>query len=309
MCTLVHGVPLEPGYARVQVDVTIKEDALVPVPIAGKIETFCQAKKKEVKPRKTKIVNAYQKLSAEMKSVKPTDNVPRRFMLLYRHAMVILKESGDSIQIPCGAEVFGVEKVIFLLHENVMALLEFKMIGQGIISTYMAYLYTEVRKRKRSDMYAFVDPAATFKLNDDFEAYIIEGMNTGDSRIFLMPHNENYHWILIMIWESEIFILNPLAHPTNFLKLEAALTQAVRSYNAQKGLVNKNPKIKNLSGSPKQPGEYECGYVVMRYMKDIFEDKEMKFITKWATKTRKCYTKEELDEVRFETLQYVQEFV
>lgn len=94
-----------------------------------------------MKPRKTKIVNAYQKLSAEMKSVKPTDNVPRRFMLLYRHAMVILKESGDSIQIPCGAEVFGVEKVIFLLHENVMALLEFKMIGQGIISTYMAYVF------------------------------------------------------------------------------------------------------------------------------------------------------------------------
>ncbi|KAL8113768.1 hypothetical protein AgCh_020895 [Apium graveolens] len=235
MSMLVHGVPLEPGYARVQVDGTIKEDASVPVPIAGEIETVRQVvgsfvawpknliifspptaeKKKEVKPRKTKIVNAYQKLSAEMKSVKPTDNVPRR------------------------------------------------------------YLYTEVRKRKLSEMYAFVDPAATFKLNDDFEAYIVERMNTGDSLIFLMPHNE----------------------------------KAVRSYNAQKGLVNKNPKIKNLSGSPKQPGGYECGYVVMRYMKDIFEDKKMKFITKWAAMTQKCYTKEELDEVRFETLQYVQEFV
>ncbi|KAL8088632.1 hypothetical protein AgCh_038419 [Apium graveolens] len=96
MSTLVHGVPLEPGYARVQVDGTIKKDALVSVPIAGEIETVRQAvgslvawpknliifspptakKKKEVKPRKTKIVNAYQKLSAEMKSVKPTDNVP-----------------------------------------------------------------------------------------------------------------------------------------------------------------------------------------------------------------------------------------
>ncbi|KAL8148225.1 hypothetical protein AgCh_005544 [Apium graveolens] len=65
----------------------------------------------------------------------------------------------------------------------------------------------------------------------------------------------------------------------------------------------------HTKGSPKQPGGYECGYVVMRYMKEIFEDKEMKFITKWVAKTRKCYTREELDEVRFETLQYVQEFV
>ncbi|KAL8092030.1 hypothetical protein AgCh_034347 [Apium graveolens] len=33
-------------------------------------------------------------------------------------------------------------------------------------------------------------------------------------------------------------------------------------------------------GSPKQPGGSECGYVVMRYMKDIYEDKEMKFLSK-----------------------------
>lgn len=43
MSTSVHGVPLLPGYARVQVDGIIKEDALVPVPVAGEIETVRQA--------------------------------------------------------------------------------------------------------------------------------------------------------------------------------------------------------------------------------------------------------------------------
>ena len=33
-------------------------------------------------------------------------------------------------------------------------------------------------------------------------------------------------------------------------------------------------------GSPKQPGGHECGYVVMRYMRDIISDKEMSFCTK-----------------------------
>ncbi|XP_074327169.1 uncharacterized protein LOC141665084 [Apium graveolens] len=171
------------------------------------------------------------------------------------------------------------------------------------------YLQTKVRKRKHSDMFAFIDPSATFKLNDDFQNYIIARMRSGPSRIFLLPHNESYHWILIMIWESEIFILNPLPHQKRFTALEEALVGTIRSDNAQIGCVNKNPTIKNLIGSPKQPGGSECGYVVMRYMKDIYEDKEMKFLSKWGVKCRKSYTKEQLDEVWFETLQYIQEFV
>ncbi|KAK1381491.1 hypothetical protein POM88_028235 [Heracleum sosnowskyi] len=181
--------------------------------------------------------------------------------------------------------------------------------NKAVISTYMAYLHTEIQKKKQTDLYAFIDPAATFKLNDHFESYVIERMKSGPSKIFLMPHNENYHWILVIIWESEIFILNPLSNPKRFSELEAALMRAVRSYNAQTGRVNKNPKVQYLSGSPKQPGGTECGYVVMRYMKDIFEDKDMKFIAKWAAKTRKSYKREELDDVRFETLGHIQGFV
>ncbi|KAK1367840.1 hypothetical protein POM88_033932 [Heracleum sosnowskyi] len=65
--------------------------------------------------------------------------------------------------------------------------------------------------------------------------------------------------------------------------------RAVRSYNAQTGRVNKNPKV--------------------QYLSDIFEDKDMKFIAKWAAKTRKSYKREELDDVRFETLGHIQGFV
>lgn len=43
MGKLVHGVPLQPGHVRVSVDGIIKEDAWVPVPIIGEIETVRQA--------------------------------------------------------------------------------------------------------------------------------------------------------------------------------------------------------------------------------------------------------------------------
>ncbi|XP_074351636.1 uncharacterized protein LOC141690763 [Apium graveolens] len=327
MSKSVHGVPLQLEYVRVSLDGAIKEDALVLVPILGEIETVRQVvgsllawpedmviltsgveKKKKV-PKTNVSTNQYHQVHLSMNSMKPSRNMFLHFMLFYKHAATILKETGDSIQIPCDAEVFGNEKTIFLLHENVMALLEFGMVGQAVISAYMAVLHVGILKANKMDLYVSIDPGATYKLNDDFEAYIVTRLKEGPSRLFFMPHNENYHWILIIIWESEIFILNPLSHPRSFPELEDALIRAVRLYNAQTGRVCKNGKVKKLVGSPKQPGGHECGYIVMRYMKYIFQDKDMKLITRWATKNRKTYTAEELDEDRFEILQHVQEFV
>lgn len=55
--------------------------------------------------------------------------------------MTLMKNVGDSIQIPCDAVVFGKQQTIFLLHENVLALLQFDMIGQAVISAYMMLVF------------------------------------------------------------------------------------------------------------------------------------------------------------------------
>ncbi|XP_040374753.1 ubiquinone biosynthesis O-methyltransferase, mitochondrial-like [Rosa chinensis] len=89
-------------------------------------------------------------------------------------------------------------------------------------------------------------------------------------------------------------------------KLECQCTTAVKSYNAEKGRANKVPKLRLLPGVPKQPGGIECGYYVMRYMKDIINDDTLSFSTKWAVKTRKGYTQQQLDEVRMEVADYLQ---
>lgn len=48
-----------------------------------------------------------------------------------------MKTVGVSIQIECDADMFGHEKMIYLLHENILALLEFQMLGQVVITSYM----------------------------------------------------------------------------------------------------------------------------------------------------------------------------
>ncbi|XP_074377820.1 uncharacterized protein LOC141719345 [Apium graveolens] len=247
MSRAVHGVPLEPGFVRVGVDGSIQDDALVPVPVVGEIETIQQAIGSHLAWPKDMIIYT------STTGFEPKDNVPPRFRLLYKFASTVMKESGNSIPVPCDFQIFGIERTIYLLHENILELLEFKMIGQSAISTYMAYLYSVFRDR----------PAEIWSSSDEHYAY-----------------NYNLHWILIVFWESEIFILNTLPHHPHPQDLEKALMRAVRSYNAQEGRVNKNPKIKNLVGCPKQPGGTECGYVVMRYMKDLIEDQEMKLLDK-----------------------------
>ncbi|WOH09370.1 hypothetical protein DCAR_0728827 [Daucus carota subsp. sativus] len=141
-----------------------------------------------------------------------------------------MQSSGDSIQIPCDAEVFGIEKRIFILYENIVALLEFNMIGQAAIAAYMQY-------------------------QGIFIYFFIDYLSYGD-------------------------------------------------INAGRG--NKAPSFKYITGCPKQPGGTECGYVIMRYMKEIVMDNEMTFFKR----NRKVIcSKAELDEVRFETLSHIESFL
>ena len=102
--------------------------------------TYLQEKKENVqlsKSNKAKEKNELQKLQALFNKVELKKNVSNCYKLLYKHTTTFMKASAASIQIPFDVEIFGNEKTIFILHENLTCLLEFQMIGQAIITTYM----------------------------------------------------------------------------------------------------------------------------------------------------------------------------
>ena len=70
---------------------------------------------------KGKDKNELQRVVALFNKVEVANNVPNGFKLLYKLATTIMKETGDSVAIPCDSEVFGCEKVIYILHENLIA--------------------------------------------------------------------------------------------------------------------------------------------------------------------------------------------
>ncbi|XP_074336334.1 uncharacterized protein LOC141673483 [Apium graveolens] len=150
----IHGFPMQPGCARVSMDGPIQGQAKIPIPVVGEIETVEQAvgsyvswpydliifpdapaTAKSKRKGKDSLTDLH-KVQSLFENMETNKNVPKRFRL-YKHATTFMKSTGNSIQIPCDAEVFGVEKRIFILHENIINLLEFKMIGQAAISAYM----------------------------------------------------------------------------------------------------------------------------------------------------------------------------
>ncbi|KAL1818374.1 hypothetical protein ACET3Z_013243 [Daucus carota] len=142
---------------------------------------------------------------------------------------------------------------------------------------YRRHLHIELSNSKDIEKFAFCDPNPAFKLNADFEDYIVERLAKGDTDgIFFLPHNHNKHWILSIIWEGQIYILNPLSHPVRFPALEKALTSAVSSFNMKIGKSGDLPKVKNLT---------------------------------WSEMSRVSYDEEELEDVRCEVLEFIQSHV
>ncbi|KAL1823826.1 hypothetical protein ACET3Z_010604 [Daucus carota] len=188
-----------------------------------------------------------------------------------------MKATGASIQIPCDADVFGAVKTIFVLQENLISLLEFDMIGQSVVGAYMAYLHHLCYKDRKKDdalLFGFLDPASTYTLNKEFQNAVVKRLMDNYYRLYLMPHNQMAHWILVVIWDDDLYILNPLPHNTRFPDLERGLIDALASYHAQSGRAKRTPKVVYLM---------------------------------WAVRSRNCYTEEELDEVRMEALEFIED--
>ncbi|KAI5340562.1 hypothetical protein L3X38_019836 [Prunus dulcis] len=65
-----------------------------------------------------------------------------------------------------------------------------------------------------------------------------------------------------------------------------------------------------LPGTPKQPSSVECGYYVMRFMRDIIMDPSLAFENKYAKGNQEAsYPQEAIDEVRNEWAETVFQFI
>ncbi|KAI5334508.1 hypothetical protein L3X38_024641 [Prunus dulcis] len=149
-------------------------------------------------------------------------------------------------------EVFGFERQTFVLIEDITQVAAMDEIGATVVAVYMRSRWLANRLQK-----------------------------TDGEHIFFMPYNPGRHWVLVIVRPKReiVYFLDPL--PENRVvddECKNIVNTAIKMYNSHTGRQGRKAPIwKTLQGIPNQPSSVECGYYVMRFMRDIITDPSLEF--------------------------------
>ncbi|PRQ58873.1 putative Ulp1 protease family catalytic domain, putative transposase, Ptta/En/Spm, plant [Rosa chinensis] len=311
----VHGVPLGEENVRVTIIRTLVHEALLPFPIKDEIVTVkdaigtcvawpknlviapaADAKKRSKRKNQKRTTRDMCEDNEDLQNLPP--NLPVAVTALCIWANTDLRD-GVTIYTTFDAEIFGHPKKAVVFRSDIYAMAHMLEIGGGCIVFYMSYLYNVLKSSKMTDMVAFVDPDHTGALgcgNPTERARSLSNRfeNGKPGQIYLVPYNSGSHWMLSVVNPDEemIYFMDPLKRRLITGEWKTILDNSIKIYNVHKN--RKGRKLiqwKNLAGILEQNGGKSCGYWIMRYMKEIVEDTNLEFATKWERRTNLVYTK------------------
>ncbi|CAL9011743.1 unnamed protein product, partial [Prunus brigantina] len=185
------------------------------------------------------------------------------------------KPQEETINFTIEKEVFGEDRNTFILPEDITQIAGMEEIGATVLAVYMSRL-----------------------------------QKTDGEQIFMMPYNPGRHWVLLIMRAKRetVYFLDPLLG-IRVVDEEAKniVNSAIKIYNSHIGRQGRKAPIwKTLPGTAKQPSSVECGYYVMRFMRDIIMDPSLAFEKTFAKgKEEAPYPQEAIDEVRNEWAEFV----
>ncbi|CAL9021488.1 unnamed protein product [Prunus brigantina] len=240
--------------------------------------------------------------------------LPSSLKSLCRYVETTLVPQEKIMNFTIDKEVFGVERNTFVLPEDITQFAGMEEIGATVVAVYMRYLHDLLKEANMCSMVGFIDPATVSAnsgtIADRSRLVASRLQKTDGEQIFMMPYNPGRHWVLLIMRAKRetVYFLDPL--PGNRVVDEEGkniVNSAIKIYNSHIARAGrKGPIWKTLSGTPKQPSSVECGYYVMRFMRDIIMDPSLAFEKKYAKgKEEAPYPQEAIDEVRNEWAEFV----
>ncbi|VVA41699.1 PREDICTED: PRUPE_6G193600, partial [Prunus dulcis] len=210
---------------------------------------------------------------------------PSSLKTLCRYVETTLVPEDKTPQFTIDKEVFGRERDTFLLPEDITQFAGMEEIEATVVAVYMRYLHDVLKQANMCSMVGFIDPATVSAnsgtIADRSRMVAARLQKTDGEQIFMMPYNPGRHWILLIVRAKRetAYFLDPL--PGNRVVDEEAkniVNSAIKIYNSHIARAGRKAVIwKTLSGTPKQPSSVECGYYVMRFMRDIIMDPSLGF--------------------------------
>ncbi|VVA40629.1 PREDICTED: ubiquitin-like-specific protease, partial [Prunus dulcis] len=213
---------------------------------------------------------------------------PSSLKPLCRYVETTLMPEEKILQFTIDKEVFGRERDTFLLLEDITQFAGMEEIGATVVAVYMRYLHDVLKQANMTSMVGFIDPATvsansgTIAERSRLAAARLQ--KTDGEQIFMMPYNPGRHWVLLIVRAKRetVYFLDPLpGHRVVDEEAKNIVNSAIKIYNSHIGRAGRKAVIwKTLSGTPKQPNSVECGYYVMRFMRDIIMDPSFAFENK-----------------------------
>ncbi|KAK9291730.1 hypothetical protein L1049_019679 [Liquidambar formosana] len=173
------------------------------------------------------------------------------------------------------------------------------------------YLYQILKNENLEYKYGFVNPAtisSAGSMNPTTSRSKVLADRLAAERnieLFFVPYNPRFHWILIVIDPVSMiaYYMDPLG---NDILPDIQNVIEVMFIDKTKKTIRKKCNWRSIK-CPKQPGNVECGYYVMRYMKELIEDQRLSITEKFIGKD--TYSKKEIDDVRIEWANAIQEYI
>ncbi|RVW13297.1 hypothetical protein CK203_103428 [Vitis vinifera] len=148
------------------------------------------------------------------------------------------------------------------------------------IGESLGHLHKKMVDAKMAGRFAFVNPALVSKVgmgeaSKESRSKVIANrlMNANHADFIFIPYNPGYHWVLVALETRTMiaYYLDSLQNqPSDDLK--EIVNMALRIHPPQKHKSSKREPTWVVVGCPIQPSSVECGYYVMRYMRDIIVD-------------------------------------
>lgn len=328
---LLHGVPLPMDCMHVSIDKAVDRLAHLPFSIPNECDTVGDAIGTHVawpahlvvmqdeKPQRKKSVDRRNNRTR-------SSNVPRSLHLLYcycKHAL----DGETNISMIFDHDFFDEDYELLVHLEDVIHFYHLEPISANCIVVYMWHLYKKMKKNNQVDKFRFVNPhmipympyvtrldknGKIKHLNE--RAGVLADRLSGASRnqLVLVPLNVGYHWILTVIdpYKEAVYLLDSLSHRNRDADWKYVVDMSLRMFNSNKERKGKKHATWEVVKGPRQPDAKQCGFYVMKFMREIIEENatnEKDSLSSIFMKTE--YSKEEIDEVRSEWAECLQDFI
>ncbi|KAL6582710.1 hypothetical protein OROMI_004788 [Orobanche minor] len=109
------------------------------------------------------------------------------------------------------------------------------------------------------------------------------------------------HWVLSVVNPDTqvVYHFDPLKRRIASSEWMDVVDNAIKMYkNLAKKMLKKKIVWENLAGVPVQDGSKDCGIFVMLYMKEICEDKELSFCSKWLRRGNHSFSNSNIDDIK-----------